>query len=178
MLVKGAKEQHTHTKFLDCDELQLTNGQCHMVPTSILWYRKSWTIQLKYIFETEQDGITVSYHPTHHHGHTDFWYVCLLERAYFNYLEDSYYTHTHIYIYIYIINGVYGPKPRSSGGNTSSNPQVTDKNSLHIRQIFYWPIFCTRYQNFTVTKCLRCDLHDFSWWDHNTSGKLNQFYVC
>ena len=25
---------------------------------------------------------------------------------------------------MYIINGVYGPEPRSSGGNTSSNPQV------------------------------------------------------
>ena len=26
---------------------------------------------------------------------------------------------------IYIINGVHGPEPRSSGGNTSSNPQVS-----------------------------------------------------
>ena len=25
----------------------------------------------------------------------------------------------------YIINGVHGPEPRSSGGNTSSNPQVS-----------------------------------------------------
>ena len=27
--------------------------------------------------------------------------------------------------YVYIINGVHGPEPRSSGGNTSSNPQVS-----------------------------------------------------
>ena len=26
---------------------------------------------------------------------------------------------------MYIIHGVHGPEPRSSGGNTSSNPQVT-----------------------------------------------------
>ena len=26
---------------------------------------------------------------------------------------------------MYIINGVHGPEPRSSGGNTSSNPQVS-----------------------------------------------------
>ena len=26
---------------------------------------------------------------------------------------------------MYIINGVHGPDPRSSGGNTSSNPQVS-----------------------------------------------------
>ena len=70
---------------IDCDEVQ-----CHMVPISILWYTDSWTIQLKYTFETKQERITVSYHPTHHHGHTNFWYVCLLERAHFNYLECSY----------------------------------------------------------------------------------------
>ena len=75
---------------IDCEEVQWTNAQCHMVPISILWYTDSWTIQLKYTFETKQERITVSYHPIHHHGHTNFWYVCLLERAHFNYLECSY----------------------------------------------------------------------------------------
>ena len=30
---------------------------------------------------------------------------------------------------MYIINSVYGPEPRSSGGNTSSNPQVSVSQS-------------------------------------------------
>ena len=30
---------------------------------------------------------------------------------------------------MYIINGVHGPEPRSSGGSTSSNPQVSALNS-------------------------------------------------
>ena len=29
---------------IDCDEVQRTNAQCHMVPISILWYTDSWTI--------------------------------------------------------------------------------------------------------------------------------------
>ena len=32
-------------------------------------------VQLKYTFDTRQERITVSYHPTHRHGHTNFWYV-------------------------------------------------------------------------------------------------------
>ena len=65
------RRYHAH-----CD-VQLTNAQCHMVPISTLWYRASWTIQLQCTFETIQEGITVSYHSTHHHGHTNVWYVCL-----------------------------------------------------------------------------------------------------
>ena len=34
---------------------------------------------------------------------------------------------------MYIINGVHGPEPRSSGGNTSSNPQVS---ALFPRPVF------------------------------------------
>ena len=80
---------HTQNSPIDCDGVQLTNAQCHMVPISILWYRESWTIQLKCTFETKQERI-VSYYPTHHRGHTNFWYVCLSERAYFNHPEYSY----------------------------------------------------------------------------------------
>ena len=32
-------------------------------------------MQLKDTFATKQEGITVAYHPTHHHGHANFWYV-------------------------------------------------------------------------------------------------------
>ena len=52
--------------------------------------RESWTILLKCTFETKQERITVSYLLQHHHGHTNFWHVSFLERAYFNYLEYSY----------------------------------------------------------------------------------------
>ena len=81
-IVKGAHNdtQHqnsTHPKIssIDYDGVQLTNGQCHVVPISKLWYSESWTMQLKYTFETKQERITVSYNPTHYHSHTDFWYV-------------------------------------------------------------------------------------------------------
>ena len=45
-------------------------------------------MQLKYTFETRQERITVSYNPTHRHGHTNSWYVYVSHKiAYFNYLE-------------------------------------------------------------------------------------------
>ena len=78
-ILKGA---HNDTQ-CPCDWVQLTNAQCNMVPISILWYRESWTIQLKYTFQTKQERIIVSHLSKHHDGHTNFWYVCLLERAYF-----------------------------------------------------------------------------------------------
>ena len=62
---------------------------------------------------------TVSNHPIHQHGHTNFWYVCLLERLYLISKNAA------IMCGIYIISGVQGPEPRLSGGNTSSNPQVS-----------------------------------------------------
>ena len=34
---------------------------CQIEPISILWYRESWTIQLKYTFETKQKRITLSW---------------------------------------------------------------------------------------------------------------------
>ena len=54
------------------------------------YYRDSWAIQLKCIFETKPERIAVRYHPTNYHGHTNFKYICLLETAYFNHLECSY----------------------------------------------------------------------------------------
>ena len=62
---------------------------------------------------------TVSNHPIHQHGHTNFRYVCLLERVYFNSKNAA------IMCGMYMIHGVHGPEPRSSGGNTSFNPQVS-----------------------------------------------------
>ena len=59
------KSSHPKTRPKDCDRAQLTNAQCHMVPISKSWYREPLTIQ------TKQERITVSYHPTHHHGHTN-----------------------------------------------------------------------------------------------------------
>ena len=70
---------------IDCNGVLLTNVQCHMVPISILWYREYWTIQLRCTLETRQWTPTVSNRPIHQHGHTNFWYVCLLERLYFDY---------------------------------------------------------------------------------------------
>ena len=92
------------------DGVQLTYVQCHMVPISILWYREYWTVQLKRTFETKQELVAASYHPAHQHGPTNIWYVYLFERA-FNYLDYSYNV---LYICMYIINGGYGPQPRSS----------------------------------------------------------------
>ena len=81
-LVKGTHngtqhQNNAHPKNtpIGCDGMQLTGALCHMVPISILWYIESGTIQLKYTFETGQKRITVSYHPTHHHGHNISWYV-------------------------------------------------------------------------------------------------------
>ena len=121
-ILKGAhydtqlkKNAYPKNNPIDCDGVQLNNAQCHVVSISILWYRECWTMQLKCTFETKQDIIIISYHPTHQHGHTNVWIVCLLERVFFNYLDCSY----NVW-YVYK-NGVYGPEARSSGGNTSSN---------------------------------------------------------
>ena len=47
-LVTPTPEQRTLKKNpTDSDGVQLTNAQCHTVPLSSLWYRESWTIQLK-----------------------------------------------------------------------------------------------------------------------------------
>ena len=87
---------HPKSSPIDCDGVQPTNAQCQMVPISISWYRDCWTRQFKSTCETKQEIITVSY-PTHQHSHTNFWYVCLLERAFFSYLDFSY----HVW-YVYI----------------------------------------------------------------------------
>ena len=60
---------------------------------------------------------TVSNDPIHQHGHTNCWYVCPLQ-----YILIS--KNAVIMCGMHITNGVHGPEPRSSGGNTSSNPQI------------------------------------------------------
>ena len=62
---------------------------------------------------------TVSNHPIHQYGHTNVWYVCLLESVILINKNAA------IICGRYIINGVHGPEPRPPGGNTSSNPQVS-----------------------------------------------------
>ena len=90
--------------------------QCTMsqVPIFIPWHREHWNIPLKAHLKPHSIN-----HPIHQHGHTNFWYVCLLERVYF----DS--ENAAIMCGMYMINGVHGPEPRSSGGNMSSNLQVS-----------------------------------------------------
>ena len=97
-------------------------GKCQdyvYVILSILWYREFWTIQLKYTFETKQERIRVSYHPTHHHGHTNFLVCMFLKKSYFNNLEYSY--------NIWYVYDKWGMRARTkvAGGNTSSNAQVS-----------------------------------------------------
>ena len=81
---------HRKNSPIECDGVQLTNVQCHMVPISISRYRESWTIQLKYTFETRQERITVSHHNTPSWPYQLLVCICLSERTYFNYLECSY----------------------------------------------------------------------------------------
>ena len=73
---------------------------------------------MKCIFETQQEVTTVSYHLTHQHGHTNFWYVCLLERIF---LITSI---AAIMYGMYRINWVRNAEPRSSGRNTWPKTQV------------------------------------------------------
>ena len=81
---------HPKTSPIDCDGVLLTNVQCHMVPISISWYREYWTIQLIFTLQSRQETLTVLNLPLHQHGHTNFWYLCLLEKVYFNYYIGSY----------------------------------------------------------------------------------------
>ena len=53
--IQHQNNAHPKTSPIDYVGVQLTNAQCHMVLTSIVWYRESGTVQLKYTFETEQE---------------------------------------------------------------------------------------------------------------------------
>ena len=53
-IVKGAhintqhqNSAHPRNSLIDCDGVQPTNAQCHIVPISILWYWESWHLQFK-----------------------------------------------------------------------------------------------------------------------------------
>ena len=96
----------------------LTNVQCHRYLYPYHDIDNTGTYNRKHTW-----NYTVSNHPIHQHGHTNFWYVCLLEE----YILIS--KNAAIMCGMYIINGVHGPEPRSSEGNTSSNP------------IMYWCTF-------------------------------------
>ena len=92
----------------------LTNVHCHRYLYPYHDIENTGTYNWKHTWNH-----TVSNHPIHQHRHANFWYVCLLERVYFNSKNAA------IMCGMYIINGVNGPEPRSSGGNTSPNPQVS-----------------------------------------------------
>ena len=92
----------------------LYNVQCHRYLYPYHNIENTGTYNWKHTWKH-----TVSNHPIHQHGHTNFWYVCLLERVYSNSKNAA------IMCGMYIINGVHGPEPRSSGGNTSPNPRVS-----------------------------------------------------
>ena len=67
------QHQNSQSSAIDCDGVQLTNAQWHIVPISISWCRESWTIQLKCTFETQQERINLSYHATHKHDQTNLF---------------------------------------------------------------------------------------------------------
>ena len=94
--------------------------QCTLsqVSISIPWHGEYWTIQLK--AHLKSDSIKSS--------NTLAWpyqiLVCMSLRKK-NILISK---NAAIMCGVYIINGVHGPEPRSSGGNTSSNPPVSALN--------------------------------------------------
>ena len=90
----------------------LTNVQCHRYLYPYHDIENTGTYNWKHT-----SNHTVSNHPIHQHGHTNFWYVCLLE---YIWISDN----AAILCGMYI-NGVDGPEPRSSRGKKSSNPQVS-----------------------------------------------------
>ena len=57
----------------------LTNVQCHRYLYSYHDIEITGTYNWNHTWNH-----TVSNHPIHQYGHTNFWYVCLLERVYFN----------------------------------------------------------------------------------------------
>ena len=81
--------------------VRLTNVQCHRYLYPYHDIENTGTYNWKHTWNH-----TVSNHPIHQHGHTNFWYVCLLERVYFNSKNAA------IICGMYIINGVHGPEPR------------------------------------------------------------------
>ena len=133
-----------------------------MVPIYILWYRESWTIQLKYTFETKQERIKVSYHPTNHHGHTNHWSVYVsLERELISITQ--------------IINWVHGPEPRLSGGNTFSYRKIDIHGCYSLVKIAFTPI-CTCKNNRQIWRhnasiSRSRDVTDQLWWRHNTKSE-------
>ena len=56
----NTRTTHTQASPIDCDGVQLTNAQCHIVDISIAWYRKSLIIKLKDTFETKQESMNHS----------------------------------------------------------------------------------------------------------------------
>ena len=127
-LVKGTlskPEQRTHKNSpIDCDGAQLTNAQCHMVTYIHIFI----LINLKYkiwIYIWNQAGKNNSIISANIYIYTYIYmhvciYIYISPRAYFNYLECGYDAWN-----AYLMISLYGPEPKSSGGKTSSNPQVS-----------------------------------------------------
>ena len=115
------------------------------VPISIPWHREYWYIQLK--AHLKPHSIKSSNTPARY---TNIWYVCLLERVYLNWLGSCY----NVW-YVYN-NGVHGPEPRSSGENTSSNPQVYigfgSQGIVHLSR-FVWQALVDCMNYFLISLC-------------------------
>ena len=92
-------------------------SQCTMsqVPISIPWHSEYWNIQLK--AHLKPHSIKSS--------NTPAWPYQLLVCMFLRKSTFLISKNAAIMCGMYIINGVHGPETRSSGGNTSSNPQVS-----------------------------------------------------
>ena len=112
----------THTQKaipIDCDGVLLTNVPCHMVPTSILWFREYWTTQLK--VHLKPDRKKLQYQIIQHTS------MATPTFGMYVFQEESILITKNVAIVygMHIVNGVHRPEPRSSWGNTSSNPQFS-----------------------------------------------------
>ena len=119
----------------------LTNVQCHRYLYPYHDIENAGTYNWKHTWNH-----TVSNYPIHKHGHTNCWYVCLLERVYFNSKNAA------IMCGMYMINGVHGPVPRSSGGNTSSNPQVSVLIPRPVFNGIQWCVSLVRVVIYSLSK--------------------------
>ena len=90
--------------------------QCTMlqVPLSIPWHREHWNIQLKAHLKPQYQIIQYTNMDTPTIG------IYVSQKEYISVSKN-----VATMCGMYMINGVHGPEPMSSGGNTSSNPQVS-----------------------------------------------------
>ena len=169
MTIKWSKNQSYRLWWGAADQCTLSHG----IYIHIMIYRECWTIQLKCTFETKQETITVSHHPTHQHGHTNFWYVYLLERAlelFFKYLDCSY----NVW-YVYINDDRYSKVKHVYHGTVqiqnalSLGCQATDHGghlvfSICIQSKRVWKIFNFHVWNSSICNNRQCNPNKIGVW--------------